>query len=204
VTKSRFAIVGVFVAETLIIANNPVWLSKDYHTVASLFLCLYCIFIYKFICNEGKKRCLFSIFLGLTTFFLCLIKQNIALVCAISAFTAFFLVRSDYRSVAKNCFFYSLALLIGILFYSSLAGFEWISVYIQNDSKGSPIPVLLRIVLDPNIRIFTFYAVILSIFFVFIQTTFFNMPPVITIFNIGSIIILFILSIKHVSYIGLY
>ena len=43
-TKSNFSLLGIFASQILLICNNPVWLSKDYHTLVALLVNIFSIF----------------------------------------------------------------------------------------------------------------------------------------------------------------
>lgn len=54
ISNRTYAIIGVFISQSLLILNNPVWLSKDYHTLVSLLVTICSIFTYKYLNTKNK------------------------------------------------------------------------------------------------------------------------------------------------------
>lgn len=168
ITNSNFAIIGTFVSQILIINNNPVWLSKDYHTLVSLLVVLFLITLYKLVVQQ-KNYVRFSVLLGIITTLLILTKQNIALVCFISAL---FTIALNKENNIKNIFvlttIYVSFVIISLLIYSHFNGINWVNSYIQNDSKGKYGTVIFRFISDPGIAKISVRAIIIFLLFIFL------------------------------------
>jgi hypothetical protein len=168
VTRSEYAIIGVFISQVLLITQNPVWLSKDYHTLVSVLTCLFIIYAYKYILDNKLSKINISI-LGIITGFIVLTKQNIAFVLIISSILTIFIVNKYLKKGIKDFSIYSLFLVSTLCIYSYYLGWNWISVYINNDSKGRSGTVLFRIFQEPEIWKLTeksiFFTLALSIIY---------------------------------------
>jgi hypothetical protein len=168
ITNSNFAIIGTFVSQILIINNNPVWLSKDYHTLVSLLVTLFLITQYKLVV-QNKNYVGYSALLGIITSLLILTKQNIALVCFISALLT---IVFNKEINVKNIFISSIAylgfLFFSLLIYSHFYGFNWVDSYMDNDSKGRYGTVIFRFISDPEIAKISVRAIVIFLIFIFL------------------------------------
>ncbi len=148
ISNSSFAIIGVFVSQILIINNNPVWLSKDYHTLVSLLVTAFVILLYSLILNP-KKYILYSLILGVVNALIILTKQNIALVCVMSTVATIIINKGPSRIIdIKSIAAYFSSIIATLSTYSSILGWSWINVYLNNDSKGEASTVLFRFIKD--------------------------------------------------------
>jgi len=151
ISNSSYAIIGVFVSQILIINNNPVWLSKDYHTLVSLLVTVFVILLYNLVLNP-KKYVFNSLIIGFITGLIVLTKQNIALVCLLSIFATLIINRNkSIDLVIKSIAIYVASTIATLFFYSKIFSWSWINVYINNDSKGEASTVLLRFINDHGI-----------------------------------------------------
>ena len=160
-TKSNYAVIGVFVSQILIINNNPVWLSKDYHTLVSLLATVFLIASYKLILDY-RKYIFYSSILGFITALLALTKQNIALVSFISALIIIiFNKKTSSKVVIKSLCIYFTSITSFLSGYSYFYTWNWTSAYLNNDSKGTASTVLFRFITDPNAAQISFAVVAL-------------------------------------------
>lgn len=167
VTRSEYAIIGVFIAQVLLITKNPVWLSKDYHTLVSVLTCLFIIYAYKYIIYNKLSNFNISI-LGIITGFIVLTKQNIAFVLIISSILTIFIVNKYFKKSIKDFAIYCLFLVSTLCIYSYYLGWNWVSVYINNDSKGRSSTVLFRIFQEPEIWKLTEKSILFTVAVLFI------------------------------------
>ena len=182
-TKSSFAIIGVFVAQILIINNNPVWLSKDYHTLVSLLVTIFVIVLYGLISN-GKRYLINSLALGFITALLVLTKQNIALICFLSAIlTIAFNKNTLLKIVLKSTVIYIASLLATLSLYSYINSWNWINVYLNNDSKGGTSTILLRFVTDHGIAKISWRVLGLFLAFLILQKIISNNNNLLIVFK---------------------
>lgn len=169
ISNSSFAIIGVFVSQILIINNNPVWLSKDYHTLVSLLVTAFVILLYGLILNP-KKYFIYSLIIGFITGLIVLTKQNIALVCLLSIVAALIFNKNTSISIIiKSIAVYITSLIATLLIYSRIFGWSWVNVYLNNDSKGETSTVLLRFINDNGILKISFKVVILFLVYLLLR-----------------------------------
>jgi hypothetical protein len=174
VTKSKFCLLGILASQILIICNNPVWISGDYHIFVAILLNCFCFFLYKFLLNNHYKN-FYLIFLGIFTSLIVLSKQNIAIICIFSTiFTIFCEESKNYKSkndvskILKKNFnlliIYFIAIIIVLLLYSYFFGANWVNTYINLDSKGDPSVIFLRFLKISETKI-TIILTLILIFF---------------------------------------
>jgi hypothetical protein len=159
--KYYIGILAVFVSEILIIAYHVAYLPKDYHMLLGLFVSLFLVGGY-FI--SRYKNIYSAIFLGLIAGLLFLVKQNIAAVLFLSVFILIGIGNSSGRHKIRLLSFYLLAVLALLSSYASIFGFEWVNVYLSNDSKGSLFIVLTRIFGD---KVFQNFLIIITLFYTY-------------------------------------
>jgi len=169
ISNSSFAIIGVFVSQILIINNNPVWLSKDYHTLVSLLVTALVILLFSLILNP-KKYFIYSLIIGFITGFIVLTKQNIALVCLLSVVATLILNKNTIISIIiKSLAVYITSLIATLLIYSRIFGWSWVNVYLNNDSKGETSTVLLRFINDNGISNISFKVITLFLVYLLLR-----------------------------------
>lgn len=162
-----FALIGLSVALGLVI-SNPVYLAKDYHTLVELLtvFLLVCLPLAAF--SNFKKYLINTFSLGIICGLLLLSKQNIGIILTfflgLSFLFELYFERSNFKRylIVISIFLFSFS--IPLVVYSTLFGFQWISIFHANDSKGSFLHILFKFISSPNIRIFTFSALFLTFF----------------------------------------
>ncbi len=144
---------GTIFAVGLVMAN-PVYLTKDYHTLVMAIIPLILITLTNenFLKNRRPTLYINLLFSGLFCGLLLLTKQNIGVFFGLGVFLYWFFASLFYLkgNVFVKQFFSTLFYLIGfaipvilVIFYS---GFDWLAIFYSNDSKGSPLHVLTRFI----------------------------------------------------------
>lgn len=150
------AVGGAFFAAALVM-SNPVYLTKDYHTMVMLFVSI--ILLVNQVAIEKIERnslggFLFILISGLLCGVLLTIKQNVGVFFSLSVFFMWILFVFNtgvtYKKLFLILFGFLLFLSIPALVLTSLIGPQWISVYLDNDSKGNVLTILFRFILDKN------------------------------------------------------
>ncbi len=165
ITNSNFAIIGLFVSQIMVINNNPVWLSKDYHTLVSLLVTLYSLQVFSLLSTKINNYKLLTI--GIIVALIILTKQNIALLIVIATILLIILNHENYIVKIRKILYFIVGLLFVLFIYSYIFSFEWIQTYIANDSKGNTSTIFLRFIVDKDTSKITFNAFALAIIYIF-------------------------------------
>lgn len=147
VTRNTLAsIVGAFIAQTYLFAYMPSWLSKDYHVLVSVLVNTVLILL---TLGGSKEKLIYVTLAGVGTGLLLLTKQNVGAILALSVISAIIFNYKKYKISASLIYIISTLLLL--LAYSTLFGYEWISTYVGNDSKGDIKKIIFRFILEKHI-----------------------------------------------------
>jgi hypothetical protein len=161
--KPEYALSGIAISTFLLISNNT-YLPKDYHTIVSLEVS---ISLFLLFCFGQKFSTTLSILMGLVVGLIFFTKQNIGIFYG-GIILLYYITWNTYNNSIQNTVKNIISSLIGfsIIFFIIYSYFEldWLSTIIGNDSKGSPLQVLFRFLLDSNIRNIILVSLAICIF----------------------------------------
>lgn len=165
-TTDFFALIGVSIALGFVI-SNPVYLVKDYHTLLELLVVIVLLFLplYREFDSRNYYRNIFVV--GFVSGLILLSKQNIGILLTFSLALSLLLdLRREKANIKKYLIvsaIFSFSFFTPLFLYSIFFGFQWTSIFIANDSKGSILTIFLRFIAFPDIRLFTFAALFLTV-----------------------------------------
>ena len=143
-------------------ASMPAFMPKDYHTYLYIFEFLSVLFFVKAIKNIDKFK--YYIYTIIAVFFLVilfLIKQNIGATFFASLFISYILLSKNGSDYFFKILFISLLFIFFFLIFQTIFYIDF-SVISNNDSKGGLLTVLMRFLMDSNIKILIL-AIILAL-----------------------------------------
>lgn len=156
----KYAIIGAFIAEVLMIIKNPVWIVKDYHLIVSILELMVIIFTFHIYRIKNGFRIKNQIILSFTFTLIILLKQNVALIIILTTLLTFFLAFKRKKLLIYNILTTIVLTTLFINIFSHFYGYEWLNTYIQNDSKGGLSTVFLRIIQEKSARNVIFSSLI--------------------------------------------
>lgn len=141
------SISAVIISELLISCYITTYLTKDYHLFLQLLINCYLIASFYFYKN---KNLLSISLLSIFTCGIMLTKQNYGVILFAANYIMLFAANGTLRTKIVDAVLLT-ALIFLILFgYTSVSGFGWISVYLGNDSKGSVLTIITRVVTEKS------------------------------------------------------
>jgi hypothetical protein len=173
ITSAIPAAFGTIFAVGLVMAN-PVYFSKDYHTLVMIVISLALISLptKKLISDKTLELFVRVTLSGLFCGLILLSKQNIGIFFTFGVFLFWLSFNFVYfKNTLSAKFFISvssfiLGFFIPILFTFYFIGFDWLNIFYSNDSKGDPFTVLTRFIFNKELLKLEMKAFLL-VFFVF-------------------------------------
>jgi hypothetical protein len=170
----KYAIIGAFIAEVLMIIKNPVWIVKDYHLIISILELMVIILTFKIYRIKNGFNIINQIILSFIFTLIILLKQNVALIIISTSLLTFFLAFKSRKLISYNIL--TIAIFTGLFvnIFSYFYGYKWINTYLQNDSKGELSTVFLRILQEPSARNILLSALVIYVLIIIISLIYEN------------------------------
>ncbi len=147
------SLIGSAIPSFLIYAN-PVYLTKDYHSIVALLVSAILLLISRSIAKDNVNKLILFI-IGFVAGILLLTKQNVGLFLSVGILVYYLKTYVDLNIIkSKTAAFDFLIGLIGFITPILVIGYlvpDWYSIFSQNDSKGSYFTVIFRFLLDKSI-----------------------------------------------------
>jgi len=163
--KLKVSIIAALISEILITVYITTYLPKDYHMFLGLLLAVYLNIFYLYFTKDKKYYLLFI--LGILSALIVLTKQNIGLILLISPILIIIKIEKIIGILIRILVFL-FAFISTLYLYSNFYSWDWIDVYLSNNSKGSISTILLRIFTEPAI----FFSSLFTILFYSIEYLF--------------------------------
>lgn len=158
--ETKFAILGALISELLITTYHVAYIPKDYHMLLGLLVSIYLVFYYYL---DKFKNYYIAIGIGFITALILLTKQNVGGVFILSAIAIISLEKLNWRKKLGLSSLFLISIAVSLYFYSVIAGFDWVDVYLANDSKGSLFTFVTRFIRETSVQ----YAIAWLIMFYF-------------------------------------
>lgn len=157
--EAKFAILGALISELLITTYHVAYIPKDYHMLLGLLVSIYLICFYYL---DRLKNYYIAFVIGVVTSLILLTKQNVGGIFILAAITIIALEKLNWRRKLALSLVYLLSIFLALYLYSAVAGFEWVDVYLANDSKGSLFTFVTRFIRENSVQ---YAAAWLAIFY---------------------------------------
>lgn len=133
------------ISELLISTYIGTYLPKDYHMILGLLVAIY-INLYYYLVEEFKSKN--AILIGIITGLIILTKQNVGAMLLASMIFMIVVCRQTAYVRLRILIMYIIGIALTLTLYSELKGYDWINVYLNNNSKGSAFIFLTRILVE--------------------------------------------------------